>query len=1042
MAIRALNWMHGSKSGKVACTGPVSAPPSQRVSEVHSYILRCSRQYVFCPSPSSATASQPDLPSTTKSSYDDAVQEAAVPIKASLLSLPAEGGTFDARRYLGDELMAYMDAKPDAMLSPLVGSIAAGLARSYQSAIEAEYVATLARLYRARMCVFSAEAAVDVIGLFAQWKEVPSASSEGSQRFLADGRRPNARFLTPSYEHTTGEDIVRQEVDEGMQLEMAKADAADFFHTFGTVEELQQYFGLRPVSVERLAQHGIAVPSDAVDGAGRTHPRLSTLPMGFLAAPAIAQGAHESVIYGSEGGGSADARALAPALSPAARLSSRNQPELDSPASREPHVIVIDDVLCFRQVPRSPRRGISGPRSKLVASHAEPSHGSPAFPETPFQRTLARYAEVNIRTKPSKVHDYASTQVGLGILLDDNEFRTPPDPYAEIYAEVQDLQRRGWARPRQVERLVGRITSRMLLLRLMLSVFDAVYAFARKVGDRHARLWPAVAAELEHACALLPLMRADVCRRTAPVLVQCDACNTGDAVVYSDHIPLAELRREALRPRTRIRDASDEWSVQQALACGFAAPIDPELYKVAVRYQYPPGSASRARHINAKELGVIEKAARWATRRPELRGRRLVVQTDSAVAAGVVRKGRSSRRGLKGTARRLAAVCIAERLDLVVRWVPTDRNMADRPSRGSRIPGPCESVPVIRRRGRGQGGYAAVRVGEAKNPGPPEFWGPLLAANVNEETSTARYGPAVVEFLRYVQDCGEDLYSKDDADYWMAHYIHVEYAKGATARGTRKGHCRNAVFGLEHFYPAFKQLTVARRCIRGWDRLLPPTPYAPMHQDVALALPVVMCILGCLGAAVALLVSFDCWLRISEVAGLKARDIVDNRSQADPAGRGVAVYLETTKTGRRQAVLVESPEIGDLLVAWRNAHRARGLSESAPLFPAPDQLRKALAQALTGLGLGDGNDRGLHFSWHSCRHGGASRAFLLNRPMSDILLRGRWKAESSGRHYVQAGRQLLIGSAVPPLVTRIAQRITALGLSALLGPDLAARLDS
>ena len=88
-----------------------------------------------------------------------------------------------------------------------------------------------------------------------------------------------------------------------------------------------------------------------------------------------------------------------------------------------------------------------------------------------------------------------------------------------------------------------------------------------------------------------------------------------------------------------------------------------------------------------------------------------------------------------------------------------------------------------------------------------------------------------------------------------------------------------------------------------------------MHQDFALALPVVMCILGCLGAAVALLVSFDCWLRISEVAGLKARDIVDNRSQADPTGRGVAVYLATTKTGTRQAVLVESPEIGDLLVA-------------------------------------------------------------------------------------------------------------------------------
>ena len=61
--------------------------------------------------------------------------------------------------------------------------------------------------------------------------------------------------------------------------------------------------------------------------------------------------------------------------------------------------------------------------------------------------------------------------------------------------------------------------------------------------------------------------------------------------------------------------------------------------------------------------------------------------------------------------------------------------------------------------------------------------------------------------------------------------------------------------------------------------------------------------------------------------------------------------------------------------------------------------------------------------------------------MSDILLRGRWKAESSGRHYVQAGRQMLIGSALPPLITRIAERVRSLGLAALLGPDFAARLD-
>ena len=152
--------------------------------------------------------------------------------------------------------------------------------------------------------------------------------------------------------------------------------------------------------------------------------------MGFLAAPAIAQGAHESVIYGSEGGGSADARALAPALSPAARLSSRKQPELDPPASREPHVIVIDDVLCFRQVPRCLGRGSASPNSPQCSTLCNPlrSPRRSLQPRAPsFQRVLERYQDVNIGTKPSKVHDYASTPLGLGHLLDNNEFRTLPD---------------------------------------------------------------------------------------------------------------------------------------------------------------------------------------------------------------------------------------------------------------------------------------------------------------------------------------------------------------------------------------------------------------------------------------------------------------------------------------------------------------------------------------------------------------------------------------------------------------------------------------
>ena len=62
--------------------------------------------------------------------------------------------------------------------------------------------------------------------------------------------------------------------------------------------------------------------------------------------------------------------------------------------------------------------------------------------------------------------------------------------------------------------------------------------------------------------------------------------------------------------------------------------------------------------------------------------------------------------------------------------------------------------------------------------------------------------------------------------------------------------------------------------------------------------------------------------------------------------------------------------------------------------------------------------------------------------MSDILLRGRWQVESSAKHYVQAGRQLLLALALPEEVTELARQIARVGLRNLFAADLAARLDA
>ena len=138
------------------------------------------------------------------------------------------------------------------------------------------------------------------------------------------------------------------------------------------------------------------------------------------------------------------------------------------------------------------------------------------------------------------------------------------------------------------------------------------------------------------------------------------------------------------------------------------------------------------------------------------------------------------------------------------------------------------------------------------------------------------------------------------------------------------------------------------------------------------------------------------------------------------------MYLPRTKTGRHQAVCISDPAVASLLVAWKEAV-LEVAGPGARLFGTPAELRGALARALSALDGGVLESRGLHFTWHSLRHGGASRAYLAGMEMSDILLRGRWAAESSGRHYVQGGRQLLLSQALPPTVTEVARRLLVAG---------------
>ena len=297
-------------------------------------------------------------------------------LNSSLMSLPTTGGGFPTCEYLGPELQAFCTAHPAAREEDWLARLAASAFTSNSRDEPDEYAALVARLQKAAMVELTATRAEFPLRLFAVWKIM-----DESQRLIVDARSTNCFFLTPPYEHTSGDDLARLQVGADQLLEVAKCDLADFFHTCEAPESLRPFFGLREVNAEKLRGCGVDVPAEVIDANGFVHPRVTTLPMGWGPSPAVAQGAHEAVLYGNLGDGSKLARQLPAVLDPAARWSAFRRPDLDSSAFAMPHALVIDDLLLFRQVPREVREK----EDSVGISHDPRSFGSGGLSGSPTE---------------------------------------------------------------------------------------------------------------------------------------------------------------------------------------------------------------------------------------------------------------------------------------------------------------------------------------------------------------------------------------------------------------------------------------------------------------------------------------------------------------------------------------------------------------------------------------------------------------------------------------------------------------------------------
>lgn len=252
----------------------------------------------------------------------------------------------------------------------------------------------------------------------------------------------------------------------------------------------------------------------------------------------------------------------------------------------------------------------------------------------------------------------------------------------------------------------------------------------------------------------------------------------------------------------------------------------------------------------------------------------------------------------------------------------------------------------------------------------------------------------------------------------------------------------STVYGLYNVYPEVRdKLVRSELFLQGWARLRPSVSRPPLTWPLATFFAVTMAANGYGDGAVATLVAFDAFLRISEFTALRVADVSPPRDSrrgvagmpsAEPAfSQRVIIRLAVTKTGRNQWVALYNADVAALLLRHVRGRPSTALvfdlNASAPSVSAAVAYRHAFAEVKRAVGLGD-----FPFTPHSLRHGGATHAMQhLGHGIADVMHRGRWRSASSATRYLQAGVAQLLQQSISADVLDKADR-AAVSWSVLL----------
>ena len=313
-------------------------------------------------------------------------------------------------------------------------------------------------------------------------------------------------------------------------------------------------------------------------------------------------------------------------------------------------------------------------------------------------------------------------QVFCGLEFDSEtgRIRVPPARIWKLRLALLHVPEKGKITGSQLRRLVGHYMWAALLRRESLSILAATYRFIDLAGDMEWRLWGSVRRELRWAVTLPPFLQSNVKRPWCPLVTATDAEGAGGVDCGGWGVTKKRMDVKTVR---ELGSVSEKWrfDVEDAISArkqAFASEQDAMLEAIVMdtprptgarRVRKPPvrtcpvpafvavapsaigdfdswqlacrGRWSRAEKIVRTEGRALTIGLRHAVRTWSYMGSRLVILCDNLGLVLGLAKGRGTSAAVNACCREVGALLLLTGCSLHVRWIASEQNPADKPSR-------------------------------------------------------------------------------------------------------------------------------------------------------------------------------------------------------------------------------------------------------------------------------------------------------------------------------------------------------------------------